>query len=140
VAQVLGSEASLEEKVEQVVHVYIDTVRQNPFLPGYLLAELHQHPERLTGIRESAHGQPVQLVQTLLEKLGGQIEERVAAGTLRPIAPQQFVANLMALVVMPFAARPILNVAFGFDDAAFERFLDERREELPRFILNALRP
>jgi len=140
VASVLGSEASLEEKVTKIVHVYIDTVRQNPFLPGYILAEMHQHPERLTRLRESAHGQPVQLVQSLLEKLAGQIEERVAAGTMRPISPQHFVANLMGLIVLPFVARPVLDVAFGFDNEAFERFLDERRRDLPGFILNALRP
>lgn len=140
VARVLGSEITLEEKVRQVVHVYIDAVRQTPFLPGYVLSELHHHPERLTGIKDAARGQPVQLVQTLLDKLGGQIAERVAAGTMRSISPQQFVANLMALVAIPFVARPVLDVAFGFDEDAFQRFLDERRSELPGFILNALRP
>lgn len=140
VAGVLSSDASLEDKVKQVVHVYIDTVRQTPFLPGYVIAELHHHPERLTGMRDAAQGQPVQLVQTLLQKLGGQISERVAAGMMRPIAPEQFVANLMALVAIPFIARPVLDAAFGFDEAAFQRFLDERRQELPGFILNALRP
>jgi hypothetical protein len=33
-----------------------------------------------------------------------------------------------------------LRIVFGQDDAAFSRFLDERRKELPEFILNALRP
>lgn len=140
VSSLLSSDAPLEDKVRQVVHVYIDTIRQSPFIPGYVLAELHHHPERLTGIRDAAHGQPVQLVQTLLTKLGSQIAERVAAGTMRPIAPEQFVASLMALVAIPFVARPVLDAAFGFDEDAFQRFLDERRQELPAFILNALRP
>src|SRR3954463_14492640 len=41
VVRLLGSDASLEQKVEQFVHLYIDTVREQPFLPGYILAELH---------------------------------------------------------------------------------------------------
>ena len=56
------------------------------------------------------------------------------------MSPEQFVVNMLALVVFPFAARPVLELVFGFDDAAFARFLDERRAELPRFILDGMRP
>jgi AcrR family transcriptional regulator len=139
VARVLGSDASIEDKVTQFVQVYIDTVRQTPFLPVYVLSEIHHHPERLLAIRESG-GPQVLMVESLLERLGAQIRELVAAGRLRPITPEQFIANLMGLVVIPFAARPVLSVAFGIDDEGFERFLDQRRAELPGFILNALRP
>ena len=137
---VLGSEAALEEKVERFVHLYIDTVRQHPFLPGYLLAELHHHPERLTTFVDPAAGQPVRLAGALLQQLGAQLRERAAAGQIRPIAPEQFVANLLALCALPFVARPLLQAAFGLDEAAFERFLDERRSELPGLILHGLRP
>lgn len=140
VARVFGSEASLEDKVEQFVHLYIDTMRQNPFLPGYVLAELHHHPERLAALKDAIPMEPAQLAGTILERLGAQLEERAAAGTMRRIAPEQFVVSLLALVVFPFAARPLLELAFGLDDEAFERFLDERRAELPGFILDALRP
>lgn len=140
VVRMLSAEASLEAKVEQFVRLYIDTVRQNPFLPGYILSELHHHPERLVAMKDSAGAHPAQMIQALLQRLGAQLEERAAAGTIRPIAPEQFVANLMGLVVIPFVARPVLDAAFGFDQAAFERFLDARRADLPAFILNALRP
>lgn len=139
ITSVLGSDAPLEQKVEQFVHIYIDNVRQNPFLPGYILAELHQHPERLSILREGAGAVPAQVVEALLQRLGAQLRERAAAGTMRPIAPEQFVVNLLALSVFPFVARPILHLALGLDDAGFERFLDQRRAELPGFILDALR-
>ncbi|HEU4628597.1 MAG TPA: TetR/AcrR family transcriptional regulator [Gemmatimonadaceae bacterium] len=140
VMRVLGSDAPVEAKVERFVHLYIDTVRQNPFLPGYLLAELHHHPERLTALQDAFGLEPARMAETLVQRLGAQLRERAAAGTMRPIAPQQFVVNLLALSVFPFVARPLLGVALGLDDDAFERFLDERRRELPGFILAALRP
>ncbi|HEU4565894.1 MAG TPA: TetR/AcrR family transcriptional regulator [Gemmatimonadaceae bacterium] len=140
ITRLLGSDAPLEEKVERFVHLYIDNVRQSPFLPGYLLAELHHHPERLSMLREGAGVVPTQVVKALLDRLGAQLRERAAAGTMRPIAPEQFVVNLLALTIFPFAARPILDAALGLGDEAFERFLDERRAELPGFILSALRP
>lgn len=140
VAGLLGSDASLEQKVERFVHLYIDTVRETPFLPGYVLSELHHYPERLGALESAASAQPVQLVGALLERLRVQLEARAADGTMRHITPEQFVVNLLALAVFPFAARPALYLAFGMDDEAFGRFLDERRAELPGFILTALRP
>ena len=140
VLTLLGSEASLEEKIEQFVQLYIDTVRQHPFLPGYILAEMHHHPERVSVFESAVGVQPARMAGALLARLGAQLEERAASGTMRRIAPEQFVVNLLALAVFPFVARPVLELAFGLDDAAFGRFLDERRAELPGFILGALRP
>jgi AcrR family transcriptional regulator len=140
VLRLLGSDASIERKIEQFVHLYIDTVRQHPFLPGYILAELHHHPERLASLREVVGLPMAEMAGALRQRLDAQLREAVAAGRMRPLAPEQFIASLIALVVFPFAARPLLQVALSLDDAAFERFLDERRAELPGFILNALRP
>jgi hypothetical protein len=48
-------------------------------------------------------------------------------------------ANMMGVVVIPFVARPAISAIFGMDDEAFARFIDERRAELPKLILNSLR-
>jgi AcrR family transcriptional regulator len=138
---VLGSDDPLDQKVERFVHLYIDTVRQNPFIPGYIIAELHHHPERLGALVSQFAGGPApRIAQAFLEPLRVQIAERVEAGTMRPIAPEQLLVNLLALCVFPFVARPLLEAVLGMDDQAFARFLDERRAGLPAFILNALRP
>ncbi len=116
-------------------------MRQSPFIPGYIVAELHFNPERLTALAaEIAGTHPASVMQAFLPRLGAQIDEQVKIGAMRSIAPDQFFVNLVALCVFPFIARPVLRIVFGQDDAAFSRFLDERRRELPDFILNALRP
>jgi AcrR family transcriptional regulator len=140
VVQLLGSDAPLEQKVERFVHLYIDTVRRNPFLPAYLIGELHQQPERLAAMVESAGANPRQVAQGLFQRLGAQLRAEAAAGKIRPIAPEQLLINLIALSVMPFIAQPLLHTVLGMSEAAFGRFLDERRAELPGFILNGLRP
>jgi AcrR family transcriptional regulator len=138
--RVMESGATLEEKIEQFVQLYIDAVRQTPFLPGYVLAEIHHHPERFAALIESAGGQAVQVAGALRERLRAQLDAAAAAGTMRAIEPEQFIVNLLGLSVVPFIARPMLRLAFEMDDAAFDRFLNERRAELPRFIVNGLRP
>lgn len=141
VFEILGSDASIEEKVERMVHLYIESFARTPFLPGYILSELHHHPERATQLFAAAAGvEPTRLAPPILRKLGAQIDARVRDGTMRPIAPEQFAVNLISLCVFPFAARPLLRVVFGLDESAFARFLDQRRRELPGFFLNALRP
>ena len=138
---IVGSDASLEEKVERVVAHYLDVLTSAPFLPGYLLSELHHHPERVQRLVSMATGAPAEAFAVkALAKIGAQIEERVREGTMRPIEPRQFAANLLSLCVFPFAARPMLQVAFGLDPGDYERFIRQRRAELPAFFLNALRP
>lgn len=137
----LGADISLDEKIDGLVGVYLDNLSQNPFVPGYLIAELHHHPERVKQLLAGAIGaDPQTVLSPLLKKLERQIDERVRAGTMRRIQPQQLVINLISLCIFPFAARPMLSIAFGLDDAAFARFISQRRKELPDFVRNALRP
>jgi AcrR family transcriptional regulator len=136
----MGSERTIEEKVEQFIHLYIDTVRSHPFLPGYVVAELHQHPERVTALMAEAAGVDASRVVQEFGRLDAQLRERAAAGALRPIAPEQFLVSMIGLAAAPFLAWPALHLALGMDDEAFARFLDQRRAELPAFILRALRP
>lgn len=140
-APVATADAPLEELVEQFVHRYIDEVRRSPFIPGYVVAEIHHHPERVPALLARVIGdEPSAVGRAALDGLRARLAERVAAGTMRAVTPEQFLVSLAGLVVFPFVARPILSAALQLDDDAFGRFLDQRRAELPGFILNALRP
>jgi TetR/AcrR family transcriptional regulator len=59
---------------------------------------------------------------------------------MRPITAHQLVANIISLSVFPFAARPMLSLLFGLDDAGFAGFIQTRRQDLPSFIRGGLRP
>ena len=140
-AQTLGADISLDEKIDRLVAIYLDNLSQNLFVPGYVISELHYHPERVQQLLSTVMGaDPGILMPSLLKNLEKQINERVQQGTMRPIKPQQFVINLISLCVFPFAARPMLSIVFGMDDAAFMRFIAQRKKELPDFFRSALRP
>jgi TetR/AcrR family transcriptional regulator len=139
--QTLASDLSLDEKIDRLVAIYLDNLSKNPFLPGYLISELHHHPERVDQLlRLTGAGTPTEVMPAILARLGGQIDDAVAAGTMRPIAPQQFAVNIISLCIFPFAARPLISAVFAMDDAAFARFIEERKRELPTYIRNALKP
>lgn len=139
--QTLGADISLDEKIDRLVALYMENLSRSPFLPGYLISEVHHHPERVAQLLGAAIGaEPARVLPPIFAKLGKQINERVAAGTMRRITPEQFAINLISLCIFPFAARPILSVVFAMDDKAFAQFIEQRKTELPAFFRNALRP
>jgi hypothetical protein len=123
------------------VDTYLDAMSRSPFLPGYILSELHHHPERMTKMIDSLAGKNLfSAVIPVMEKLDKQLASEARKGHIRRISAQQFFVNLLSLCVFPFAARPMLRAAFDLDDDGFARLIATRRKELPQFIRNGLRP
>jgi TetR/AcrR family transcriptional regulator len=140
-APAVSADAPLEVIIERFVQRYIDEVRKSPFIPGYVVAELHHHPERVPELLARVTGSSAAAVgKAALEGFRAKLAEQVAAGTMRPVDPQQFLVSLAGMVVFPFVARPMLGAVLELSGSEFDRFLDQRRAELPGFILNALRP
>jgi TetR/AcrR family transcriptional regulator len=141
VIEILGSTIDLETKVERVVHVELDYLSRTPYLPAYLLSELHHNPERSGQFIAAITGMtPEEARPKVLTALRRQIDERVKAGTMAAITPEQFIVNLISLCIFPFAARPMIMGVLGLDQAEFARFIEERRRLLAPFFLRALRP
>jgi len=138
---VLASEAPVEDKVRMVAAAQIDMLLKNRYLPGYLLAELNHYPERAEQLLSTMSGTtPATLRARLFGTLGKQLEEAARNGSMRPILPQEFVLNLVSMVVYPFAARPLVMAIMGMDDTTFTAAMEERKREIPAFFLAALRP
>lgn len=140
-AIVLGGDGTLDDKVRNVVALYIDQLSLTPYAPGYVIGEVNQHPERARQLLEAVAQLRAQTMgDSFIAKLGRQLAAAAAAGEIRPISAEQFLANLASLCVFPFAARPMLAAVLQLDDAGFARFVRERKATLADFILNALRP
>jgi AcrR family transcriptional regulator len=126
----------VEQKVERIVHQYVELIRENPYLPFYIVGELNQNPEKMKERIRSMELAPFEE----LDRLDAQLQEAAEAGELRPISAQDFVVNLLSLCIFPFIACPLIESMFDMEEEEFEAFIDERRETLPKFFMNALRP
>jgi TetR/AcrR family transcriptional regulator len=141
VIDVLGSTDEIEAKVQKVVALELDHLLKRPYLPGYFISELTHHPGRVHLLVSALTGlTPDDVRPRVVTTLKRQLDRRAEAGLMAPIAPDQFVVNLISLCIFPFAARPLLMAVLGLDDRGFERFIARRREELGEFFLKALRP
>ena len=141
VIETLMSDAALDEKVRRVVDIELSTLLRHPFLPGYILSELNHHPERVEQFIEMTVGLRIdEVAPRLFARLGDQIEAAVDSGEMRPIAPEQFVINLLSLCIFPFAACPMITALTGMDADGFRGMIERRKTELPEFFLQGLRP
>jgi TetR/AcrR family transcriptional regulator len=139
--EILASDDEIEEKVAQVVELELTQLARSPYVPAYVISELSQHRERMQRLISNITGAPPeQIRKRVLSTLRRQIDGRVRAGTMRSIAPEQFVINLLSLCIFPFAMRPMLAIVLAIDDRGFERMIERRRAELVPFFLAALRP
>jgi AcrR family transcriptional regulator len=140
VLQTLASELPLEDKVRTVIGMYLDRLTALPQMPGYILAEMHFHPERLEALMTSiTDSHPREMADRVFARLGAQIADAVEAGRMAPMTPHQFMVNLVSLSVFPFASRPLLSLVLG-GPASFDTMIEERRDSLTQFFLRGLRP
>jgi AcrR family transcriptional regulator len=124
---------TIEQKVPAIVREQIDFHVERPYFAGYMVSELHNEPDRIVRLVARRGAIP-------LDVLRRQLRAAAAAGTMRRITAEQFVANMMGLLFFPFAFRLALRQLLALDEAGWRAFLDDRRRILPEFILAGLRP
>jgi TetR/AcrR family transcriptional regulator len=124
----LRSDAPLPSKVEQFVSGYIDTLRDNPYMPGFILHELNRNPDRLKNFLPK-------MVEQLIGPFMKEIASEIASGRLPYKDERHFVVSMFSLCVFPFVARPMLQSVLDFDDQGFDQFLIERKTEIPKMLL-----
>src|SRR5690554_6290839 len=128
---ILASDKPLRAKVEDVVNFYHDVYAENPHLPAFVVYEMNQNPDRF---REFLQVQHVQFPEEFIE----QIEEGVAVGKFRRIAPDQFLINIISMCMMPMIGRNMVQTIFHLSDEDFNDFLEERRKLIPDIIFNGV--
>ncbi len=141
IIEFVGADIPVGEKIDRIVDTYLTTMSRAPFLPGYIISELHHHPGRIQQLLSDITGADMNnALRPAFNKLERQLAAEARAGRMRRINAQQFFVNLISLCVFPFAARPMLSAALGFDDAGFAEFIEQRRKDLPLYVRSAIQP
>jgi len=132
IVNLLTQEIPLFDKIELFADKYIDLFLENPFIPGFVIQELSQNPQRIVNLISGTGIQP----QVFID----QINEEVKKGTIKPINPQHLVVNLLALCIFPFVAAPILKgLIFNRNNEMYTEFIKQRKTEIPQFIINSIK-
>ena len=74
-----------------------------------------------------------------IKKFVDDVQEEVKKGIIRPINPLQLLLNIISLCVFPFVARPMFQVVTNIDKAMFDKILDQRKVDVSKFIIDAIK-
>jgi TetR/AcrR family transcriptional regulator len=129
---IFESPQSLFTKIERFASEYIDQMKQMPYLPIFVLNEVNRQPEtfirRMMGNRRPP-------VQEFLKS----VELEIKKGSIKRIDPAQLLLNIISLCVFPFAARPMFQALASVNNKNFNQMLEQRKKEVPEFIINAIK-
>src|SRR6478672_8657021 len=82
--QIVGGEQSITEKIDLIVETYLTAMTRSPFLPGYIISELHHHPARIQQLLgEIAGGDITTLTKPAFDRLEKQLASEARAGRMR---------------------------------------------------------
>lgn len=131
VRNMIESEDPLEEKIARFIDFYIDLISRNPFVPLFVINELNKHPDRFF---ETILPKELPKPQVFIR----QVEEAVAAGRLQPVRPKHLLVNIVSMCVFPIVAKPMMSIMLGLDAQEAKQFLSERKEEVKKFVFQAI--
>jgi AcrR family transcriptional regulator len=124
-------ETSLQQKIELIVHHYIDMLIAHPGLPIFILNEVNAGPEKLISKLD------------LDGKTGGlyllqQWKEFVASGKGPAVNPIHIFMNLLSMTIFPFVAAPLIRNRTGQTPEEFNVLMEERKELIPVWVRQML--
>lgn len=132
ILKVLNADLAFVSKVEKLVETYYEMFKKHPHLPRFVIHEMNQHPERF---REFVKRTGFEIPERFVK----QIKAEIKSGAIRKIDPREFIINTIGLCVFPLIARPMIETVFEMNDEQYQQFLEQRKKELPKFILNAVK-
>jgi TetR/AcrR family transcriptional regulator len=130
--KIFESDESLFRKIELFVTEYIDQMRQTPYLPIFVLNEVHRQPETFIRKMMGNRRPPV-------KKFIDDVQAEIKKGIIKPLNPLQLLLSIISLCVFPFVARPMFQLVTNIDKAMFDKILEQRKGEVSKFIIDAIK-
>jgi TetR/AcrR family transcriptional regulator len=130
---IFNSDAPLFEKIEIFVNEYIDEMLENPYLPWFVLNEVNRDPDQFMYKIWGKDNLPKP------GKFLEQIEKEVKKGTIKKINPMHLLMNLLSMTIFPFVAKPMITRNLHLSDLQFKKIMEERRKEVPKFIIDSIK-
>lgn len=131
IASTMNEKVSIEEKVKQFTETYIDILLKNPFLPNFILNEITRNPDSIIKQFSESKVEPIKYLEPLNKQLKSEGYSLQA---------DDFIINLLSLVIFPIAARPLLQrLIFNGNTNEYKEYIRNRKTSIVIFVMNALK-
>jgi len=129
----VSTDQLVAEKIKAFVSTYIDVIQANPHVPIFILHELSQGADRFVEKLKQRQVLP-EMAQFML-----QLMSEMEAGKVKSFQPLHLFMNIISMCAFPFVAKPLLQAVSGLSEEDWTVLMDERKEEVTRFILSAIK-
>jgi AcrR family transcriptional regulator len=130
---IFNSDALLFQKIENFVTEYIDEMQENPYLPWFVMNEINRDPDQFMYKIWGKDNLPKPA------KFLEQIEKEIKKGTIKRINPLHLLLNLLSMTIFPFVAKPMVIRNLRMNDTQFKQAMEQRKAEIPKFIIDSIK-
>lgn len=131
IQETLALDIPFKDKIEIFIDKYIDLLIENPYLPGFILAESNRNPQTIISVFLDSWFSP--------ELVISQIRDEMRKGKIKSGDPRHLLINIVAMCIFPFIGKPFISaMLFENDPKKFESFIRERKAEVTNFVFNAI--
>ena len=131
--EVIDSDMGIEEKIRGFFDKHISFLKENPYLPGFVMHELARNPDLI--VKNATNIK----IDTIPHKFAEQVQKGIDNGEIKEINPKHLIVNMMSLSVFPFAAAPLIRTWMQIDENEYGKFLEERKTFLPEFVIASIK-
>lgn len=126
----LKKDICLTDKIIEICCHYIDKLKDNELLPGFMIMELRRNPKEIISFVFN------EWTTIDFSSIKEQMEREVSEGKIRRFDISQMVLNIMGLCVLPFVYKPIMCDVFKTlgDKEDFDSFIEKRKVIIAEMI------
>ena len=124
---ILSTDQEIEEKVPFFVNSYIEKLKDNPDMIVFMVGELQ---------RNKLPFFPKERMGLVLNNFTKQLEDSDKYQSLDTL---QVLTTMIGACVFPFIARPLVSALSDTQGKSFDEFIEQRKQELPKIILDGIR-
>jgi AcrR family transcriptional regulator len=133
IRKVLSSEVPFREKIANYIDTIVDYGLAYPYLDNFIISETARSPEKVEVFCAMDRVKSSDLIRVGLEL-------EINNGKIAPISAEHFMINLSALCNYPLLAKAVLQTIHGMTDAAYRKFLLDRKQIIYRTIFGEEMP
>jgi TetR/AcrR family transcriptional regulator len=123
--EILGSPLPFKQKIENLVDVFYEELRQSPYLETFIALHLNEEPDKYEELFTGLPGGKERM-KNFLKEIQGEMEK----GSISEMKPVNFFINLFSLLAYPFVARPIYLKMFDLSNTGYNKLLVERKKSI----------
>jgi AcrR family transcriptional regulator len=133
VMEVFIADLPLMEKIPRFLDLHVSFLQGNPMAPHFIISELQRNPEMILDLFR-----PV-IDSGVISQFKADVQKSIEAGEIQPVDPIHLLVNILSMSVFPLLARNLIMKFTSFTPLQFDRFIEERKTTVAKFIIDSLK-